>query len=363
MSAARLKEKVFNLAFPVIQKLLAWAMRKLVRADRDQREKLLALGIHVITAEFHSSTRLIEGEFNWAIPVIQKLVWADRDQREKLQALGLNVIPANFYSSIPSIAEVKNSYEYAESSIPYLDETLFDKDALREELSWLAAYSVDFAPPEDGDKENGNYFFWNNGVFSSSDAMAYYAFLRKLKPGNVIEIGSGFSTLVAREALIKNGRGKLTCIEPFPRPFLKKLDGINLEMITAQEISADYLNNILSDGDVLFIDSTHTVKTGSDCLHLYLRLLPKITKKIYIHVHDIFLPFGMPQIWLLDLQIHWAEQYLLLAWMIENQRVKVLFGSAYHEHFNPDLLKELMRGRYPAACGSSFWFEYDGRRR
>lgn len=307
-----------------------------------------------ILASDMSNTDLTNAEFDSALPVIQKFVWAERAQREKLQALGINVIPANFYSSIPSIADVKDSYEYAETSIPYLDEALFDKDALHNTLSELAAYSVDFAPPENGDKEYGDYFFWNNAVFSSSDAMAYYAFLRKFKPDNVVEIGSGFSTLVAREALIKNGSGKLTCIEPFPRPFLKRLDGISLETITAQEVTADYLNDIFDDGDVLFIDSTHTVKTGSDCLHIYLRLLPKITKKIYIHIHDIFLPFGLPKKWLLDLQIHWTEQYLLLAW--------ILFGSAYHEHFNPDLMEKLMHGRYPATCSSSFWLEYDGRR-
>lgn len=308
-----------------------------------------------------NNSTLTEEELNAAIPVIQKLIWADREQREKLQALGLNMVPANFYSSIPSIAEIRNSYEYAAPSIPYMDENLFDKDALRKELSELAAYAVDFAPPEDGDNK-GNTFFWNNGVFSSSDAMAYYAYLRKLKPDNVVEIGGGFSTLVAREALIKNGRGKLTCIEPFPRPFLGKLGDITLETITAQEISVEYLNSILGDGDVLFIDSTHTVKTGSDCLHIYLRLLPKIAKRIYIHIHDIFLPFGLPQKWLLDLQIHWTEQYLLLAWMIENRRVKILFGSAYHEHFNFGLLEKLMHGRYPATCSSSLWLEYDGRR-
>ncbi len=304
---------------------------------------------------------LTDKELNAAIPVIQKLVWADRDKRERLQTLGLNVVPANFYSSIPSILDVKNSYEYTDAAIPYLDETIFDQEALRQELQELIPYSNDFVPPENGD-ENSEFFFWNNGVFSSSDAMAYYAFLRKYKPNHVVEIGSGFSTLVAEEALTKNGFGKLTCFEPFPRPFLTKLNGINLNTITAQKITASYLNNILNDGDVLFIDSTHTVKTGSDCLHIYLRLLPKITKKIYIHVHDIFLPFGLPQNWMLDLQIHWTEQYLLLAWMIENHRTKLIFGSAYHEHFNPQLLAELMHGRYPATCSSSFWLVYDGRR-
>ena len=41
--------------------------------------------------------------------------------------------------------------------------------------------------------------------------------LRNLRPANIIEIGSGFSTQVALEAVAKNGMGNIACIEPYPR--------------------------------------------------------------------------------------------------------------------------------------------------
>lgn len=308
---------------------------------------------------------LTEKELNAAIPVIQKLVWADRAQREKLQALGLNIIPANFYSNTPSISEVLSSYEYADSAVPYLIEAIFDKDFLLDELVSLIAFSEDFTPPENGDEENCDRFFWKNSQFSYSDAMSYYAYIRRIKPKTVVEIGSGFSSLVALDAFKKNGTGKLKCIEPFPRPFISSFENsgeIDLYKMRAQDVTPEMLNSMLSDGDMLFIDSTHTVKTGSDCLHIYLRLLPRINKKIYVHVHDVFLPFAMPKHWQLDSHIYWTEQYLLLAWMIDNPRVSLLFGSAYHEHFNHDLLDSFMHGRCLSG-GGSFWLEYDGRRK
>ena len=193
--------------------------------------------------------------------------------------------------------------------------------------------------------------------------MAYYAYIRRIRPQTVLEIGSGISSLIALEGLRKNGSGKLICIEPFPRPFITTLGnegGLGLQTLRAQELTAAKLNSILEDNDILFIDSTHTVKKGSDCLHIYLRILPQINKKILVHVHDIFLPFGMPQKWLIDHQIYWTEQYLLLALLIDNPRAKLLFGSAFHTHFNADLLSQFMHGRADGG-GCSFWFEYDGR--
>ncbi|NWD72543.1 class I SAM-dependent methyltransferase [Pseudomonas gingeri] len=302
-------------------------------------------------------------EFTTALPIMQKLLWADPQDRARLQEQGLNVTPSNFYSSTPSISEIASSYEYNEPEPPYLNCGIFDQEKLRAELVELIPYSVDFTPAEVGDAETCTSYFWNNGQFSSSDAMSYYAFVRRVRPNKIVEIGSGFSSLIALEALRKNGVGTLSCIEPFPRPFITSLgkEGA-LELLDhpAQDVSVQMLNSMLDDGDILFIDSTHTVKSGSDCLHIYLRLLPKITKKIFVHVHDVFLPFGLPKRWLIDHQIYWTEQYLLLALMIDNPRTKLLFGSAYHQHFNDDLLTEFMRGRSKNG-GGSFWFEFDGR--
>src|SRR6185312_4847584 len=301
-------------------------------------------------------------DFNAALPVMRELVWADRVQREKLQGNGITVIPSNFYSNIPSISEIAGSYEYEEPTAPYLECGIFNQDDLRDELSALIPFSEDFDPPKSDNEETCRSYFWENSQFSYSDAMSYYAYVRRIRPKAIVEIVSGFSSLVALDALRQNETGKLKSIEPYPRSFIEGLNdegALELHKIRAQDVTADELNSMLDDGDILFIDSTHTVKSGSDCLHIYLRLLPRIKKKIFVHVHDIFLPFGMPKNWLLHNHIYWTEQYLLLALLIDNPKIRVLFGSAYHGHFNAELLARFMHGRF-AGGGGSFWFEYDG---
>jgi len=302
----------------------------------------------------------IDADLTRVGPLLQRLLWADRRVRERVQEYGVAVVPLDFYSNTPSIAEITRSYEYISPTPPYLMDSLFDADRLSRTLESLAAYSEEFDPAIDGDETNCRSFFWRNSQFSYSDAMAYYCFIRLLRPRTVIEIGSGFSTLVAIEALRRNGVGTITCIEPSPRPFLEQSGDITLKRVEAQDVDAAFFNQTLEDGDVLFIDSTHTVKTGSDCLHIYLRLLPQIKRRMYIHAHDVFLPFGLPIEWLLDRQIFWTEQYLLLALIMDNPKAKVLYGSAYHHYANRPQLESLMGKKYPAG-GGSFWFEYDGR--
>ena len=208
----------------------------------------------------------------------QEARWAPREIREQLQAHEVAIVPANFYSSIPTLAEIDASFEYSEDDVPpYLNPAIFNAASMLENLSDLIPYAADFMPLADGDPENGRDFFWSNGQFSYTDAVSYYAMLRRAKPRTVVEIGSGFSSLVALEALRQNGEGRLVCVEPFPRSFLEDMatDG---ELVLRREFaqSVENLNDSLEDGDVLFIDSTHTVKIGSDCLHIYLRLLPSI---------------------------------------------------------------------------------------
>ena len=233
---------------------------------------------------------------------------------------------------------------------------MFHPEVLLGTLVELLPYAAELDPPLDGDVAAGT-FFWNNGMFSYSDAMAYYCLLRWKKPATVVEIGSGFSTLVALEALARNGRGTVHCFEPFPRDFLRRDPRIRLHEMPAQEIRLETLEGILGDGDVLFIDSTHTVKAGSDCLHLYLRLLPRLRRHLHVHAHDVFLPWGMPKEWLLDRQYYWTEQYLLLALLTDNPKATVLYGSVWNGERLTDLMQVLMDGKYPFG-GSSLWFEY-----
>jgi hypothetical protein len=301
-------------------------------------------------------------EVNLIGPILQRACWSDMATRAELQErFGVNVLPVNFYSNTPSVKDIQQSYEYAdEGRAPYLDPRMFDTHTLLETLKALREYSSEFAPDVEGDEEHCQKYFWKNGQFSYSDAMSYYCFLRAFPPKTVVEIGSGFSTLVAIDAVRRNGFGRIICVEPYPRPFLVNNPQIELVKTKAEELTAETVNGWLEDGDVLFIDSTHTVKTGSDCLNIYLRLIPNLNRLLRIHAHDIFLPFGLRQDWQLERQIFWTEQYLLAALLTDNPRAKVLYGSKYHHAFNPQLLAEMMHGRYGSG-GGSFWFEYNGR--
>ncbi|HEY1774500.1 MAG TPA: class I SAM-dependent methyltransferase [Gammaproteobacteria bacterium] len=283
-------------------------------------------------------------------------LWSDLATRRRIQARGMNPVPVSFYSNTPSIADIEGSFEYADVETPPYPLDL-DEAELRAELGSLMPFAAEFSPPK-ADPGRGAYF-WDNGLFTGADAMAYYCYLRRLKPRTVIEIGSGFSSLVARAALAANGSGRLICVEPFPRDFLKGQADIELIAKPVQALDADFFNGRLTDGDVLFIDSTHTVKSGSDCLHIYLRLLPRLKHRLHVHVHDVVLPFALPKEWLLHKQIHWTEQYLLLAFLLDNPKARILFGSHYNHRYNREAMDGLM-GDKAESDGASFWFEYRG---
>ena len=168
------------------------------------------------------------------------------------------------------------------------------------------------------------------------------------------------ASLVAKAALKKNGKGTLLCIEPFPLDWMDaRTDQFDIIKKKVQLLSHDYFNDLLGDGDILFIDSTHTVKNGSDCLHLYLRILPNIKSNIFVHAHDIFLPDGFPKRLMLEKRVFWTEQYLLYAYLLDNPKTQVLFGSAVNKKWFGQKLDRFMRGRRRSG-GGSFWLSLKG---
>ena len=290
------------------------------------------------------------------IRTLKGLLYAPVEVQRKLQAQGVNVIPATFYSNIPTVTEIENSFEYHSDAEIY-NAGIFDRKRIGKFVARkLSRYSREFCPPMEGDRENPSGFFWKAPAFSHSDAMAYYCMIRHVKPMQVLEVGSGFSTLIADEALKRNGRGQLVLIEPFPKDFLRRLDTVDRIIESrAQDIPVGEFVRLVEASGIWFIDSTHTVKTGSDCLYLYLKVMPEVRSEVVVHSHDIFLPFGMPRKWALARQIYWTEQYLLYAYMLENPKVEVLFGSKYVNEVLPDTMSLLMDGKWTGG-GGSLWY-------
>jgi hypothetical protein len=205
------------------------------------------------------------------------------------------------------------------------------------------------------------HYYYQNGAFELLDAECYYGIIRKFKPARILEVGSGFSTLLALEAVGKNAAedsGRtcvLTCIEPYERPFLESLD-ITLIRQKVEDVPQSHFE-ALQPGDILFIDSSHMVRPGGDVLHLILDVLPKLQSGVWVHIHDIFLPDDYPLEWLRDEFRFWNEQYLLEAFLSGGAQYEIMVALNYLHTRHLSALQQIFPNaeKYPDAFPGSFW--------
>ena len=183
--------------------------------------------------------------------------------------------------------------------------------------------------------------------------------LLHLRPRRMIEVGSGFSSLVTarvnRERL--GGEIEFTCIEPYPREFL--LDGIpgisNLRVEKIQDTPLEVFAT-LRDGDILFIDTSHTVKTGGDVPWLFEEVVPRLAPDVAVHIHDVFLPGDYPEPWVME-GWGWNEVYLVHAFLTFNAAFDVLVGAQYMLQNHPEALVQAFPGMQDqlARGGGALW--------
>ncbi len=185
-------------------------------------------------------------------------------------------------------------------------------------------------------KKQGNEFYYDNGSYCSGDAEYLYNMVRYLKPKRIIEIGSGNSTLMARNAISKNKLDNSNyvcqhvCIEPYGQEFLEKID---VEVIRKKVESIDKsLFQTLESNDILFIDSSHIIRPQGDVLFEYLEVLPILKSGVFIHVHDIFTPKDYLNDWILKQHMLWNEQYLLETFLTFNTEFRIIGALNYLAH-------------------------------
>jgi hypothetical protein len=207
--------------------------------------------------------------------------------------------------------------------------------------------------------DQSHTFYLHNDGFCGIDPHVYHCMIRYFQPRTVIEIGSGHSTLLAHDALQKNGRSAdLIVVDPHPREFICDFFSIKKPGVTfieqrAEELETDFYLDLESN-DILFIDSSHVVRIGGDVCFLILEVLPRIKPGVLIQFHDIYLPYNYPKERVLDGRLFWSEQYLLQAFMIDNPKAEVVFTSHYFASQQLDLVKQT----FPNAIwwtGESFW--------
>jgi predicted O-methyltransferase YrrM len=179
------------------------------------------------------------------------------------------------------------------------------------------------------------------------EAQALHAFVRHYKPGRIIEVGSGVSTACMLAATKMNAdetgrQTSITCVEPYPSRRLKDLKSQGqVELINrfVQAVNTEVFQ-ALGDGDLLFIDSSHTVKTGSDVNYLFLEILPRLKPGVLVHVHDVYFPYDYSPLTLRTLW-HWSETSLLRAHMTHNPKIRTLFCMSLMHHDYADAMKEI----------------------
>lgn len=211
-------------------------------------------------------------------------------------------------------------------------------------LGRLAAHVCEIEFPVDASADPFRYHY-RNDQYPCLDAEALFCMIRHASPARIIEIGSGFSTLIIAEVSRRfyHSAIHITCIEPFPRQFLiSGVPGVSrLIRKPVQSIPRDVFD-ILTPGDILFVDSSHVSKTGSDVNHILFNILPFLRAGVYVHFHDIFLPDDYPKRWAIDEGRNWNEQYLVRAFLQFNRAFEVVWSSY------------LMATRFPARTAAAF---------
>jgi predicted O-methyltransferase YrrM len=237
-------------------------------------------------------------------------------------------------------------------------------DAMHEQVlgQWFPRWLPDWDYPESLDETvaPGRYYV-RNSQFSWLDARTLYVFLRQFSPRRVIEVGSGYSSLLVADVGRRFLGGELdfTCVEPYPRPFLKAgVPGIGRLIEERVERVGLGLFEELQAGDFLFIDSSHVAKTGSDVNYLMFEVLPRLAPGVIVHIHDIHLPYEYPPEWVLDENRSWNEQYLVRALLMYSTAFRVLFGCAraWNRH-REAVVTALAHPRRAGYGGGSLWIE------
>jgi Methyltransferase domain len=259
------------------------------------------------------------------LPIIGKIARQRDDLRAIVQQLWQP--PGHFYSPIPSPTDIARQYGRREEAPAGI--------ALNEEaqLALLEAIgAVTQSHPFVEQPTEGMRYYFRNLAFGPVDALVWSALLRLWRPVNVIEVGSGFSTAVLLDTSERflSHSVNITLVEPYPalvQSLLKPNDRVHMLSSDVQDVPLAEFEKLRS-GDVLFIDSTHVSKSGSDVNFLLFDVLPRLAIGVNVHVHDVFYPFEYPREWATQGRA-WNEAYLLRAFLYENPRFEVVLWSSW----------------------------------
>ncbi len=261
----------------------------------------------------------------------------------------INILPHHFYSEVPNIAELKADDYWKQPNTMYgingantTEQLAFAQMCCPKELSdSLATLDVHMTAVKANGEDNG---------YGPIEADFLYSFIIAKQPKRVVQVGCGVSTAIILRAAADAGYTcEVICLEPYPMEFLKRLNSegkITLVQEKAQKVATELMTN-LSPGDLFFVDSTHTVKTGSEVNKLVLEVLPRMPKGVFVHFHDIYFPFDYGRHLMSRDLFFWTESTLLYSFLTNNPRYTIRVAMSMLHYDFPSEMQKLLPAYRP----------------
>lgn len=290
---------------------------------------------------------------------LPRVAWDKRYYRMWEKA-GYHVTPNHFFFPIPDTAALNDKLWDRESELAGVNMNIEMQMYLLTEV--FPKYMQETLYPAESTGKSNEYYY-ANGSFGPVDAEVLHCMIRHFKPRRVIEVGSGYSTLVSAKACLLNKQkdgvqSELVAVEPYPNQALRQgFPGLT-ELIDKPLEQVDLgLFSGLEANDILFIDSTHVLKIGGDVKYLYLEVLPRLAGGVLVQCHDIFFPIEYPKQWIMENHWFWTEQYLVQAFLAFNSKFDVLWASQYIKRRHPDMLMKAFPSFNDSVSPASLWLK------
>jgi hypothetical protein len=239
----------------------------------------------------------------------------------------------HFYSAVPNYDEVRGDADRIWRQKEPAGIRL-DRDKMELLVHEMSRTTL---PRWETDVKAGRRYQYENNAYSYADAIFNSCMIFKYKPRRIVEIGSGWSSACMLDSVDAYSLDtKFTFIEPYPRllnGLIFDKDNARCELIPSRLQDAyaqrrDVFDS-LGNNDILFVDSTHVLKAGSDVEMILGEILPGLRNGVIVHFHDMFWPFEYPRNWVLDDHRAWNELYAVRSFLQYNSAFEILLMTHY----------------------------------
>lgn len=293
--------------------------------------------------------------------IAEQIVASEEYKRIEARRKPLFVEPGHFYSPIVDVEQVRVRFSQQQPNVAP-QSIRIDASAMRSLWRDLLPFLKDIPFPDEADP-NFRYFF-HNPAFGIGDGSILHAMLRLFRPKRLVEVGSGYSSACSIDTIDRyldidgDIHVDVSFVEPYPALLRKLLGQDRLSRCTVHATGVQETDmsvfKALDWGDILFIDSTHVMKTGSDVCYELFEVLPALKPGVLIHFHDIFWPFEYGSKWIIDDNRSWNEIYGLRSFLMYNEAFEIVFFNDWFARNEPDLILQ----DYPSMMnntGGSIW--------